>query len=330
MNLRRRTLAQSLALTALGSTAAAQALAQSEGAPYPSKPVRVVVPYPAGGFNDTLARLVGKHLQDAWGQPFVVDNKPGSGTVIGTDAGLKAAADGYTLTIASFPTVVNQYLYKKLPYNTDKDIAPVVVAGAAPNLLVVRADSPFRTLKDLVTAAKAQPGRLNYASAGAGTSLHLAMEYFKAVTGTSITHIPYRGSSPMVTDLLGGQIDVMFDNFPNAQPHVKAGKMRALAITSVRRNPALPDVPTVAEQGYPGFEVSPWYGFMAPAGTPRFILEKLNTEINRVLVLDEVKVVFAAQGVDLMGGSLQDFSRFFKAQGTKWAPVIKNANISLD
>ncbi|KAB2903518.1 MAG: tripartite tricarboxylate transporter substrate binding protein [Burkholderiaceae bacterium] len=326
----RRSLIHVLAAAPLLYAASLPVAAQNDHAAYPSRPVRIVVPYTAGGFNDTLARLVGKKLQDAWGQPFIVDNKPGGGTVIGTDAGLKAAPDGYTLVIASFPTVVNQYLYKKLPYHTEKDIAPVIVAGAAPNLLVVRADSPFKSLKDLIAAAKAEPGKLNYASAGAGTSLHLAMEYFKSVTGTSLTHIPYKGSSPMITDLLGGQVDVMFDNFPNAQPHVKAGKMRALAITSTRRSPALPDVPTVAEQGYPGFEVSPWYGFMAPAGTPRPILEKLNTEINKILAMEDVKAVFAAQGVEVVGGSVQDFDKFFKGQSTKWAPVIKNAAISLD
>lgn len=299
-------------------------------ASYPSKPVRVVVPYTPGGFNDTLARVVGRKLQDAWGQPFVVDNRPGGGTVIGTENGLKAAPDGYTLTIASFPTVVNQYLYKKLPYDTSKDIAPIIVAGATPNLLVVRTDSPFKSMKDLITAAKKEPGRFNYASAGNGTSLHLAMEYFKSVVGINLTNIPYKGSAPMITDLLGGQVDVMFDNFPNAQPHVKAGKMRALAITSATRSPAFPDVPTVAEQGYPGFEVSPWYGFIAPAGTPRPILEKLNVEINKILAMPDVKAVFDAQGVTVIGGSLRDFESHFRAQSSKWAPVIRTANISLD
>ena len=326
MNIQRRTFVTALAASPLLG-AVVPAMAQANA--YPSRAVRIVVPYTAGGFNDTLARLVGKKLYEAWGQPFVVDNKPGGGTVIGTDNGLKSAPDGLTLTIASFPTVVNQYLYKKLPY-TDKDIAPIIVAGAAPNLLVVRADSPFKSLKQLVAAAKANPGKINYASAGAGTSLHLAMEYFKSVTGTDINHVPYRGSAPMVTDLLGGQIEVMFDNFPNALPHVQSGRMRALAITSAKRSPVVPDVPTVAEEGYPGFEVSPWYGFMAPAGTPRPILEKLNTEINKILQMDDVKAVFAAQGVNVIGGSLQDFEQYFKAQSDKWAPVIRTAHISLD
>lgn len=324
----RRTLAACLAAFPL--LAALPAAAQSDAASYPNKPVRIVVPYTAGGFNDTLARVVGKKLQEAWGQPFVVDNRPGAGTVIGTENGLKSPADGYTLTIASFPTVVNQYLYRKLPYDTQKDIAPVIVAGATPNLLLVRADSPFKTMKDVIDAAKAAPGRVNYASAGNGTSLHLAMEYFKNVTGTQLVNIPYKGSAPMITALLGGEVDVMFDNFPNGQPQVKGGRMRALAITSAKRSPALPDVPTVAEQGYPGFEVSPWYGFMAPAGTPRPILEKLNVEINKILAMPDVKAIFDAQGVDVIGGSLQDFDKYFKAQSAKWAPVIRNANISLD
>lgn len=326
--LNRRTLGACLA--ALPLLGALPAVAQPEAASYPNKPVRIVVPYTAGGFNDTLARVVGKKLQEAWGQPFVVDNRPGAGTVIGTDNGLKSPADGYTLTIASFPTVVNQYLYKKLPYDTQKDIAPVIVAGATPNLLLVRADSPFKSMKDVVDAAKASPGRVNYASAGNGTSLHLAMEYFKSVTGTQLVNIPYKGSAPMITALLGGEVDVMFDNFPNGQPQVKGGRMRALAITSAKRSAAMPDVPTVAEQGYPGFEVSPWYGFMAPAGTPRPILEKLNAEINKVLAMPDVKAIFDAQGVDVIGGSLQDFDKYFKAQSAKWAPVIRNANISLD
>ncbi len=325
MNLQRRALASAIILAPL-----LPAMAQGDSKSYPNKPVQIIVPYTAGGFNDTLARLVGRKLQDAWGQPFVVENKPGAGTVIGTSAGLKAAPDGYTLTIASFPTVVNQFLYKRLPYDTRKDIAPIIVAGAAPNLLLVRTESPFKTMKDLLAAAKAAPGRLNYASAGNGTSLHLAMEYFKNVTGTDLTQIPYKGSAPMITDLLGGQVDVMFDNFPNALPHVKAGKMRALAITATRRSPAVPDVPTVAEQGYPDFEVSPWYGFMAPAGTPRPILEKLNAEINKILAMDDVKSVFAAQGVDVIGGSLADFEKYVQAQSDKWGPVIKRAGITLD
>lgn len=329
MNSIRRLLTLALAGFSL-ACGALPAQAQGDAAAYPAKPIRIVVPYTPGGFNDMLARLVGRKLQEAWGQPVLVENKAGGGTVIGTDAGLKAAPDGYTLTIASFPTVVNQYLYKNLPYDTRRDIAPIIVAGATPNLLVVRTESPYHSMSDLLNAAKASPDKLNYASAGAGTSLHLAMEYFKKVTGSQMMHIPYKGSAPMVTDLLGGQVDVMFDNLPNAQTYVRAGKMRALAITSAERSSNFPDVPTVAEQGYGGFEVSPWYGFMAPAGTPQPILEKLNVQINDILRMDDIRAAFAAQGVMPIGGSLEDFQRYFQAQSDRWGPVIRDAGIVMD
>jgi len=325
----RRSLAMALAATPL-ALVAHSTRAQAAPSSWPEKAVRIVVPYTPGGFNDTLARLAAKHLQQVWGQPFVVENRPGSGTTIGTEIGLKAAPDGYTLTIASFPTVANQFLYKRLPYDTQRDMAPVIVAGAAPNLLVVRAESTINTMQELIDFAKANPGRLNYASAGNGSSNHLAMEYFKSETGTDIVHIPYKGSAPMVIDLLGGQVDIMFDNYPNTAPHVNTGKMRALAITAAQRAPDLPDIPTVAEQGFPGFTVYPWYGFMAPAGTPRAILEKLNVELNRMLQQEESKALFAKQGVNIIGGSLDDFAQFFAAQSRQWQHVIERAGITLD
>ncbi|MES2251244.1 MAG: tripartite tricarboxylate transporter substrate binding protein [Pseudomonadota bacterium] len=319
-------------LHCLGAAALALALptAQAQPGSYPEKPIRIVVPYTAGGFNDTMARVFARKLQDAWGQPAVVDNKPGAGTVLGTDAGAKAAPDGYTLVVVGFPLVVNQYIYPKLPYDTKNDFAPVILGGQTPNLLLVRADSPIKTMADLVAKAKASPGKLDYASAGNGTSLHLAMEYFKSVTGTDMVQVPYKGSAPMVTDLLGGQVDVMFDNLPNAMPHVKAGKMRALAVTTPKRLPDLPNVPTVAEQGYPGFEVAVWYGLAAPKGTPKPILDKLNAELQKALKSDDVKTIFAAQGVDILGGSVGDFEKFFQAQDAKWAPVIQKAGIKAE
>ncbi|CAN7781151.1 tripartite tricarboxylate transporter substrate binding protein [Variovorax sp. LjRoot175] len=297
---------------------------------YPDKPIRIIVPYTPGGFNDTMARVFARKLQDGLGQPAVVDNRPGAGTVLGTDAGAKAAPDGYTLVVVGFPLVVNQYVYPKLPYDTKKDFAPVILGGQTPNLLLVRADSPIKSMADLIANAKANPGKLNYASAGNGTSLHLAMEYFKSVTGTDMNQIPYKGSAPMVTDLLGGQVDVMFDNLPNALPHVKAGKMRALAVTTPKRLAAVPDVPTVAEQGYPGFEVAVWYGLAAPRGTPKPVLEKLNAELQKALKSDDVKAIFAAQGVEVLGGSVGDFEKFFQAQDAKWAPVIQKAGIKAE
>jgi len=308
---------------------AGSAAAQAQGA-YPDKAARIIVPYTPGGFNDTMARLFSRKLQDALGQPFIVENRAGGGTVIGTDAGAKAAPDGYTLLIQGFPLTVNQYLYAKLPYDTNKAFAPVMLGGQTPNLLVVRAESPIKSMKQLVDMAKAKPGQINYASAGNGTSLHLAMEYFKNVTGTDMNQIPYKGSSPMVTDLLGGQVDVMFDNLPNALPHVKAGKMRALAVTSPKRLAELPEVPTVAELGYPGFEVAVWYGVFVPAGTPPAIINRLNTELNKAIHADDVKAMFAAQGVEAIGGSAEDFRRFNAGQDKKWSEVIRKGGIKAD
>ncbi|HVL75203.1 MAG TPA: tripartite tricarboxylate transporter substrate binding protein [Noviherbaspirillum sp.] len=308
----------------------APALAQSPAQNYPNQTVRIVVPYAPGGFNDTIARVMGKKLQDAWGQPVIADNRPGGGTILGLTHAAKAPADGYTLVVVGFPTVANQFLYKRLPYDTNKDFTPVMLGAYSPNLLVVREDSPIKSVKDFVEMAKAKPGRLNYATAGNGTSNHLTMEYFKSMAGIDLVQVPYKGSAPMITDMLGGQIDIMFDNAPHVMPHVKAGKLRALAITSAKRSPLLPDVPTVAELGYPGFEVSVWYGFAAPAGTPPAIVAKLNQEMNKALQADDVKKIFADSGVEPLGGSVQQFDAFFKAQTERWGKVIKEANVTAD
>lgn len=322
---------RSLALSACAVlSATGQAQAQNQTQTYPNQTIRIVVPYAPGGFNDTIARLVGKKLQDSWGQPVIVDNRPGGGTIIGLTNAAKSPADGYTLAVVGFPTVANQFLYKKLTYDWSKDFTPVILGAYSPNLLVVKADSPIKSVKDFVAAAKAKPNSLNYATAGNGTSNHLTMEYFKSVADIQLTQVPYKGSAPMVTDLLGGQVDIMFDNAPHVMPHVKAGKMRALAITSEKRSPLLPDVPTVAESGYPGFTVSVWYGFAAPAGTPKEIVAKLNTEINKILKMDDVKKSFADAGVEAMGGSVEQFETFFKSESARWGKVIKDANITAD
>src|SRR6218665_3022453 len=325
MDMNRKQPLRWLAAGALGLATLGTASAQATK--YPEKPIKIVVPYTPGGFNDTMARVFAKHLQDTWGQVVTVDNRPGAGTMLGTDAGAKAPPDGYTLVVVGFPLVVNQYLHAKLPYDSKKDFSPIILGGQTPNVLLVRAASPVKSMKDLIDTAKASPGKLSYASAGNGTSLHLAMEYFKSVTNTDMAQIPYKGSSPMVTDLLGGQVDVMFDNLPNALPHVKAGKMRALAVTTPKRLAAAPEIPTVAEQGYPGFEVSVWYGLAAPAGTPKPIIAKLNAELNKALASQEVMTVFANQGVEILAGSGDDFQKFFNAQDKKWEPVIKKAGI---
>jgi tripartite-type tricarboxylate transporter receptor subunit TctC len=292
---------------------------------YPSKPLRIVVPYPPGGFNDTLARTLGQKLTDAWKQPAVVDNRPGGGTTIGTNLVARAPADGHTLLIVSFAFAVNPGLYEKLPYDSARDFVPVILAAGTPNLLVVNPSLPVRSVGDLLGLAKKKSGGLNYASAGNGSSNHLSMELFKSLAGVDLVHVPYKGSVPAVTDLIGGQVDAMFDNVPNVIQHVKAGKLRALAVSSRERSAFLPEVPTVAESGVHNFDVSVWFGVVVPAGTPAPVVAKLNAEINRILGLADVVKLFHAQGVEPRGGSARDFTAFLRAQTAKWGKVVKDS-----
>jgi len=286
-------------------------IAQAES--YPSKSIRIIVPYTPGGFNDTLARTLAQNLHEKWGQPVVVDNRPGGGTTIGTGLAAKAPADGHTLLIVSFAFGVNPSLYTQLPYDTQRDFAPVVLAAGTPNILVVNPQLPVKSLRDLVALARSKPGKLNYATAGNGSSNHLCMEMFKSMAGVELVHVPYKGSAPAVTDLIGGQVDVMFDNVPNVLQHVKAGKLRALAISSRERSPFAPDLPTVGEAGVPGFDVSVWFGVAAPAGTPPSVVAKLNTEINRILKLPAVVELFHNQGVEPLGGTPNAFAAFLRS-----------------
>ena len=292
---------------------------------YPSKPIRIIVPYPPGGFNDTLARTLGQKLTEKWGQPVIVDNRPGGGTTIGTNLAAKSAPDGYTLLIVSFAFAVNPALYVSLPYDTTRDFSPIVLAATTPNLLVVSPGLPVKSVKELVALAKSKPGKLNYASAGNGSSNHLSMELFKNLTGVDVVHIPYKGSAPAVTDLIGGQVDLMFDNVPNVLQQVKAGKLRGLAVSSKTRSPFAPDLPTVAESGLPGFDVSVWFGVVAPSGTPKAVVSQLNGEINRILKLAEIVALFHKQGVEPLGGTPVAFAAFLREQNTKWAKVVKDS-----
>jgi tripartite-type tricarboxylate transporter receptor subunit TctC len=298
-------------------------IAQADG--YPSKSIRIIVPYPPGGFNDTLARTLGQKLNEKWGQAVIVDNRPGGGTTIGTNLAAKSAPDGYTLLIVSFAFAVNPSLYATLPYDTSKDFAPVVLAANTPNLLVVNPDLPAKSVKELITLARSKPGALNYASAGNGSSNHLSMELFKSLTGVDAVHIPYKGSAPAVIDLIGGQVDLMFDNVPNVLAQVKAGKLRALAVSSGERSPFVKGLPTVAESGVPGFDVSVWFGVVAPAGTPQPVIAKLNAEINGVLKLPEIRQAFNSQGVETAGGTPAKFAAFIATQTTKWAKVVRDS-----
>jgi tripartite-type tricarboxylate transporter receptor subunit TctC len=297
---------------------------------YPAKPIRIVVPYPPGGFNDTLGRTFAAKFSEVWGQPAFVENKPGANTVIGTDFVAKSAPDGYTLLIVAFPFAVTPSLLKNMPYDTVKDFAPVVWAAVSPNVLVVNPSLPVKSVAELVALAKAKPNSLSYASTGNGSSNHISMELFKSLAGVEIVHIPYKGSGPAVTDLLGGQVQLMFDNAPNVMPQVKAGKLRALGMSSAKRSSFAPDIPTVAESGVPGYEVAVWFGLVAPAGTPREIVQKLNAEAMRILAMPDVRERFLSQGVEPVGSTPEQFGEHIKSQMTKWAKVVQDAGVKAE
>jgi tripartite-type tricarboxylate transporter receptor subunit TctC len=296
---------------------------------WPAKPLRYIVPFPPGAFNDTLARTLSAELPKALGQPVVVDNRPGGNTIIGTELAAKSPADGYTLFGAALPFSVIQSLYKT-SFDVTRDFAPITLAGVTPNLLVANVAMPFNDVRSLIAYAKANPGSLNYATAGNGSSNHLSFELFKMMTGTHITHVPYKGSAPAVTDLIAGQVQVMFDNTPNVLPHVKAGKIKALAVSSKSRSSQAPEVPTVDEAGVPGYDVGVWFGVLTVAGTPREIVQRLNTEMVKVLTSAEVRERFGRLGVDVVAGTPEQFSQFLKSEVARWAKVVQDANIKAD
>jgi tripartite-type tricarboxylate transporter receptor subunit TctC len=305
--------------------ASLQACAQA----WPSKPLRYIVPFPPGAFNDSLARIMSAELPKALGQPVLVENRPGGNTIIGTEAAAKSAPDGYTLFGAALPFAVIQSLYKT-PFDVTRDFVPITLAGTTPNLLVANPNVPINSVTELIAAAKAKPGSLNYASTGNGTSNHLSFELFKAMTQTQVTHVPYKGSAPAVTDLIAGQVQLMFDNTPNVLPQVKAGKLKALAVSSRKRSSLAPDVPTVDEAGVPGYEVNVWFGILAPAGTPKDIVARLNTEMVRIMRTPEVADRFAKAGVDVVASSPEFFSEFLKSEVARWGKVVHDANIKAD
>ncbi|HEU5284655.1 MAG TPA: tripartite tricarboxylate transporter substrate binding protein [Burkholderiales bacterium] len=288
------------------------------------------MPFPPGGFNDQLARTLAHKFTERWRQPVVVDNRAGGSTLVGTDLAAKAAPDGHTLLVVSFAFAVNPSLHTHLPYDTLRDFAPVALAAGAPNFLVANRDLPVKSVRDLIQAAKTRPGAINYASGGNGTSPHLCMELLKSMAGIDLVHVAYKGSAPAVADLIGSQVQVAFDNAPNVLPHVKAGRLRALGVSTATRSPLAPELPTIAESGVPGFDVEVWFGVVAPAGTPREVLQQLNAEINRALALPEVRRRFAEQGVRTIGGTPEQFGAYLQSQIKRWAKVVKDVGVRIE
>ena len=297
---------------------------------YPSKPIRLVVPFGAGGTTDVLARAIGQRLTEAWGQPVVVENRPGAGGNIGTESVAKSAADGYTMLLISVGFASNPALYSKLPFDPIKDFAPVTLVATTQNVLIVHPSVPARSARELIQLAKSRPGQLNFGSSGTGTSQHLAGELFKSMAGVQMQHVPYRGSAPALTALIGGEVSLMFNNLLTALPHVKAGRLRALAVTSAERSPAAPEIPTMAESGLPGYDVSTWYGLLVPAGTPKEIVARLNAEVVRILNLPELKERLRSQGADVIPSTPDQFAAHIRQEMVKWAQVVRQSGARAD
>ena len=321
-------IARILASLGLGLALAGAAVAADD---YPSRPTRIVVPYPPGGFNDTLARTVGDRLAKAWKQPVVVDNRPGGNTVLGNSLVAKSPPDGYTILVTPLPFSALPSLYgNKLPYDALKDFTPLVWAGSTQNALVVRPDLGLNSLRELIDYAKKNPGKLNFGSTGSGSSNHLSMELFMSMTGTRMTHVPYKGSAPAVMAMLGGEIDVLFDNVPNVMQQIKAGKLKPLAVTGTSRAALLPETPTVMEAGVPGYEVTVWFGMQMPAGTPRSVVERANQDIVRILRDPEVVRLFREQGVEVVASTPEAFGELVQREVRRWTRVVTDANVRIE
>ena len=319
---RRRTLGAAAALALAPDLAWAQA--------FPSKPIRLVVPYSAGGGADTTARLIAPKLQEALGQTVVVENKPGAGGMIGDEIVAKAAPDGHTLLIGAFAHAVNPSLFPKMPFRTPEDFAPVSLLVTVPELMVITPSHPAKTVAELMALAKAQPGKLSYASSGNGSAQHLAAELFKMRTGTDIQHVPYKGGALAVADVAAGHVPFYFGNMSAALPQARGGRVRPLAVTSPARSPAAPDVPTLTEAGVPDCEISEWNALIAPAGTPPAVIARLHTEVAKIMRAEEMKAKFADLGADAIGSTPDELAAFLRSEMKKWAEVVKAANIKVE
>jgi tripartite-type tricarboxylate transporter receptor subunit TctC len=297
---------------------------------WPAKPIRLLVGFPVGGAADILARLHAARLQDAIGQTIVVDNRGGAGGVIATELAARAAGDGYTLLFTSLPHVINPPLYGKVAYHPVRDFQPVTLLVNVPLLMAVPASQPMKTVKDVITLAKANPGKVNYGSAGNGSSSHLAVEMFKSMAGVDIQHIPYKGTGPLITDLLSGQVSMTIASIVPLIPQVRAGKLRPVAVTGVRRSGTLPEVPTIAEAGVPGYDMTNWFGILAPAGLPAPILARLDTLLRKIVAAPDVREVYAQQGADPVGAGPEAFAKVIAADIPKWEKVVRQSGARVD
>ena len=304
--------------------------AQSGTAAFPDKPLKIVVTFTTGGAPDILARIIGERLTAAWGQPVIVDNKPGAGGNVGADFVAKSAPDGYTLVVGTVGThSINPALYAKMPYDAVKDFTPITLIATTPNMLVINNDVPAKNLKDFITLGKKE-GKMTFASSGSGTSIHVSGELFKTMTGIDMVHIPYKGRATAIPDLLGGRVTMMFDNMPSSLALVREGKLRALGVTSSTRSPAAPDIPTIAESGLPGFDAVSWFALFAPANTPKPIIDKLQAEVRRILKTPDVTKKLADNGLDPVGGTSEELAAYQKSEITKWAKVVKESGAKAD
>ena len=319
-------LARSVALIAF---AAAAVCTPARAADYPTRPVKWVVPYPPAGTTDVLARIVAQWLTEKMGQTFIVENKPGAGNNIGVEAVVNAPPDGYTMLLVNPANGINATLYKNLNFNFIRDIAPVAGLVRTPNVMEVTAAFPAKTVPEFIAYCKANPGKINMASSGSGTSVHLSGELFKTMTGCDMLHVPYKGAGPALTDLIAGQVHVIFDNLPSSIGHIKGGRIRALAVTSEQREAALPDVPTVAET-VPGYEATAWFGIGVPKGTPRDIIDKLNAEVNRALADPKLRERLAELGGKSIGGTPEDFGKVIAAETAKWGKVVISSGAKVE
>ena len=304
--------------------------AWSQSGPFPNRPIHVIVPFPPGGAVDPIARSIGQKLEEAWGQPVLVDNKPGASTIIGSDFVAKAAPDGYTVILVATSFTVNPSAYSKLPFDPVKDFAPISLVSRLPNMLVVNSQLPVTSVKELIDYLKARPGQVNFSSIGYGTTQHLTGELFKSMAGVNMVHVPYKGSGPSMMSVVSGETSVTFDSVFLLTPQVKAGKLRALAATGTKRTPLAPNLPTASESGLPGFDVGGWVGFLAPAGTPQEVVQKWHQHIARILQTPEFRERQISQGLEPVGSTPEYFAEFIKKEMAKWAQVVKQAGIRLN